>query len=121
MTGILNAIGCVFTAAGICAWVLGKIPDSSRLSEVWLAYFFAADICWMIADLISGDIWWIWWAVIAALSGRDWWDRWRKNRRKRRGLVLGAKSRALIDAMVRAMKERSRPRRVLRPVPGGTA
>lgn len=45
---------------------------------------------------------------------------WLSRRRKRRVPKLaGAKSRVLLAAVVRTMRERARPRPVLRPVPGG--
>lgn len=47
-----------------------------------------------------------------------WW--WRKRRDRKRALdALGAKSRALRDALVRKARDAARPRPVLRPVPGG--
>jgi hypothetical protein len=51
--------------------------------------------------------------VVAAI----WWNR----RRKRKGspLALGAKGRALRARLVQTLRERARPRPVLRPVPGG--
>lgn len=45
-----------------------------------------------------------------------WW--WRR-RRDRMKAALGAKSRALRDALVRRAREAARPRPVLRPSPGG--
>lgn len=46
---------------------------------------------------------------------------WRRNRRKGKKAprAYGAKSRALIAAMVARLRETARPRRVLKPVPGG--
>ena len=45
---------------------------------------------------------------------------WRSRRRRRRApRAYGAKSRALVAALVRKAREAARPRRVLRPAPGG--
>lgn len=46
-----------------------------------------------------------------------WW--WSRRNRKRSAGLIGAKSRALVAAMVARMRETARPRRVLKPVPGG--
>ena len=51
-------------------------------------------------------------AVLAVL----WW--WWRRKRKRLLSLLTGKYRYIRDAMVRVMKERSRPRHVLRPAPG---
>lgn len=46
------------------------------------------------------------------------WQHWRKIRR-RIAASLGAKSRALRDALVKRARQAARPRPVLRPAPGG--
>ena len=46
-----------------------------------------------------------------------WWLS--RRRRKRAPKAMGAKSRALLAAVVAKMRERTRPRPVLRPAPGG--
>lgn len=53
--------------------------------------------------------------VLAAAAA--WW--WRRKRRKRAPRAYGAKSRARVAALVMKTREAGRPRRVLRPVPGG--
>lgn len=63
-----------------------------------------------------------WWPVAAvyAVSALSGWDWWRKRRNKGR-LKAWASARAeqVKAAMVRTMRETAKPRRVLRPVPGG--
>jgi hypothetical protein len=54
-------------------------------------------------------------AVIAVIL--YWW--WRRKDRKRAASLIGAKSRALRDALVRRARETAKPRPVLRPQPGG--
>jgi hypothetical protein len=72
--------------------------------------------------------------LIGAASVRNWpsvvisvgyiaaavviWHR-RNRRRRRTAALIGAKSRALRDAMVRRVRETAQPRPVLRPVPQG--
>jgi uncharacterized membrane protein YfcA len=46
-----------------------------------------------------------------------WW--WKRKDRKRAASLVGAKSRALRDALVRRAREVARPRPVLKPAPGG--
>ncbi|HXJ24450.1 MAG TPA: hypothetical protein VNH17_02060 [Streptosporangiaceae bacterium] len=61
---------------------------------------------WMAADLAN-----------AGLAAVLWWLS--RRRRKRAPRAYGAKSRALVEALVRRAREAARPRPVLRPVPGG--
>ena len=55
-------------------------------------------------------------AASAAIGAWLWWRR--RKRRDRAAGVIGAKSRALRDAIVAKLREVARPRPVLRPVPG---
>lgn len=57
-------------------------------------------------------------AVVVAVVG---WHIWRRHRRERKRVagLLGAKSRALRDVLVRRVREVAKPGPVLRPVPGG--
>jgi membrane protein implicated in regulation of membrane protease activity len=70
------------------------------------------------ADILNG----VWqWSIlsfaVAAVMAWLWWHR--RKRRKRAGDALGAKSRALRDALIRRTRQAAKPRPVLRPVPGG--
>lgn len=71
-------------------------------------------------------------SVIGALTAGAWpraivyaviccgiaaWLWWRRKKRRSVAAMLGAKSRALRDAIVRRAREAARPRPVLRPVP----
>lgn len=58
-------------------------------------------------------------AANALVAAFFWWLS--RRRRKRAPRALGAKSRALLAAVVRTMRERSRVRPALRPVPGRAA
>jgi membrane protein implicated in regulation of membrane protease activity len=55
--------------------------------------------------------------VTAVAAAVIWWHR--RKKRRRAAALLGAKSRALRDALVRRARQSARPRPVLRPVPGG--
>ena len=52
------------------------------------------------------------------LAAFCWWLS--RRRRKRAPKAMGAKSRALIAAMVAKVRESAKPRPVLKPVPGGS-
>lgn len=54
-------------------------------------------------------------SLLVALAIR-WW---RSSKRRRAAALLGAKSRALRDTIVRRAREAAQPRPVLRPLPGG--
>lgn len=64
-----------------------------------------------------------WWAlaipsaVLAVWCVWDWWRRRRKRDRVRK--LLSERGRAVIAALVKRVREVSRPRPVLSPVPGG--
>lgn len=81
-------------------------------------YWAGCGIAGVVAGLTTSS-----WPVSAVSAGHIlvaaaiWWHR----RRKKRGAApLGAKSKARIEAMVRTMKQRARPRGAVRPVPGGS-
>jgi hypothetical protein len=70
----------------------------------------------------SGCIWahdWSAWGLGALISAlvalAIWW--WRRRKRRNVAALIGAKSRALRDAIVRKAREAARPRPVLRPAP----
>ena len=60
---------------------------------------------------------WLWAAGYGAVLAWWIWSFWRRQKRKRKRTLaaLGAKAKARIAAMKRAMRERARPRPVLRP------
>jgi len=60
-----------------------------------------------------------WTAFCATVNAWMAWDYWNRRKRKRAAALAGAKSRARIAALVRKARQAARPRRVLRPVPGG--
>jgi hypothetical protein len=56
-------------------------------------------------------------AISLAVALAVWWHR--RKKRRRGAALLGAKSKALRDALVRRVRQSGRPRPVLIPVPGG--
>jgi 4-hydroxybenzoate polyprenyltransferase len=60
-----------------------------------------------------------WMAFCAAVNAWMAWEHWNRRKRKRAAALAGAKSRARVAALVRKAREAARPRKVLRPVPGG--
>jgi hypothetical protein len=82
----------------------------------------AASCCYVTEGIVAGDPWLAALEVVIGVVAA--WAAWlnRHNRRRKRAArVLGAKSRARVAALVSAMRERARPRQVLRPVPQGDA
>jgi len=69
---------------------------------------YIAGRAWVPALLCAAN------ALIAALA---WW--WRRRKRRRAARLIGARSRALLAAVVARMRETAKPRPVLRPSPGG--
>lgn len=54
-------------------------------------------------------------SLIAAIA--VWW--WRRRKRRKVAALIGAKSKALRDALVRKVRESARPRPVFKPQPQG--
>jgi hypothetical protein len=113
-----------FTLVWACAWpplwagfwacVRRRLPV---LYSPYLAWAITAAVC-VIGYGIAGEF------VPAAISAFHvmlalvlWWLS--RRRRKRAPKLAGAKSRALLAAVVAKLRESLKPRPVLRPVPGG--
>jgi len=96
-------------------------------NAVFLASFFVPQRLDLPASLAGCVLWicagvaWRNWILVAigVLTAANETRRWWRRRRKRAPRSYGAKSRALLAAITRTMRERSRPRPVLRPSPGG--
>ena len=74
---------------------------------------------WAVSYLVSGPFWLaVPSALFAAAVALEWWRDRRRRRRKRAPRAYGAKSRALLAALVRRAREATKPRPVLRPAPG---
>lgn len=112
---------------------LGTITDLLTMSQI-VRYFATRDMAYFrkfngwgaifgtiagTAGLVDG-----WWAVaggfwvFAVVCAVIWWST-RRKRRDRARKAAGAKSRALVAALVKRAREVSRPRPVVRPVPQG--
>lgn len=109
-------------AVGLIASILGDLAARrSPLFAIWWYGAWAVLSTGLSAVLLAQGQWkWaLWMAICAGINGAYWWHHWNRRKRKRAAALVGAKSRARIDAMVRKVRERAAPRRVLRPVPGG--
>jgi hypothetical protein len=117
----MHVIVVVIVLAALAEIALEQVSRRHPLFGAWW-YGSWAVICGALFgyDIAAG--YWGWVPVMAASALINAWNCWRHwNRRKRRRAprALGAKSRARIAALVRKARETARPRRVLRPVPGG--
>lgn len=90
------------------------VRDVRRVGLHWLtagAVIMVVDFAaqeWLPGTLAAGNVLigaWIWWH--------------NRRRRDRAPRMYGAKSRALVAALVRKARQAAKPGRVLRPVPGG--
>ena len=81
---------------------------SSACGGIIVAFAGSPDLAWFTGSAVSL-------AVAVAL----WW--YRRRRRDPAARQFGAKSRALVAALVDRAREAAKPRRVLRPAPGGAS
>lgn len=118
MTGaVLDVTGITLILAGAFIQVTAARRERQG-SLIPDALYIAGNVALGFADIFSG----IWPLSLlnfgmATVLAWLWWRR--RKRRKRARDALGAKSRALRDALVRRTREAAQPRPVLRPVPGG--
>jgi hypothetical protein len=117
MTGIVFALlwTPLYTTAGVMVcrktgrswWLLPR-----TVSQGFLAAGFGTAVAY------GTDRIWVEWAIGSGwmLAGFLLWHH-RRRKRRRALALLGAKSRALRDAIVRRMRRERQPRRVLRPHP----
>ncbi len=116
----LVVIGCLLLGAG-SETVMRRIAVTRPLAGVWwygswavaetvLAALFAAEGRWEWAG---------WMGVCAVINGFMCRNHWNRRKRKRAAALAGAKSRARIAALVARVRQTVKPRKVLRPVPGG--
>lgn len=116
---VLGTLGCALVITEMVFWWRGD-PRPAMECAGW-ALFVIADILYAVGDLMRqrwGAV--AWDLILATYFAWLLWRRWRKHR-KTVAALLGAKSRALRDALVRRQREVARSRPVLRPVPQGGA
>ena len=96
----------VLVAAFMLPWIS---TDVRRLLSI------AGFVIFLAGDIVTRQ----WGAVVldVVVIGVIAWQWWRRGRGKRAAKILGAKSRALRDALVRKVRESARPRPGLQPVP----
>ena len=122
----LQDTGTVVAATGLASYLAELVMrwrGSPRPAMECAAYalFVIGDVLFGIGALMRSQ-WGLaaWDFALAAFWAWLLWRWWRK-RRDRITALLGAKSRALRDALVRKQRELARPRPVLRPAPQGGA
>jgi hypothetical protein len=122
LTVLFIAESCLLLAASAC-WALALLGRLERGWEYGWALCALLDGC-LAAGCVLQSQWPLaaWFTLGAAACAWSWRKHHRRHRRKRKiAAMLGAKSRALRDAIVRRAREAAVPRRVLSPVPGGAA
>lgn len=117
-----TALMFAFLALMVAAVILGLLGRWEHLHTFDAAISLVLGsglMSFAVSNLLAGD-----WVgalvstVLAVVVLWDWWNR-RRKRKDRAPLALGAKIKAIIDGMVRKVREAGKPRLVLRPVPGG--
>lgn len=112
-----DVIGIVFAAGWPPVFAAGCRWRGGRRLSFWVPWLVAA-VCTLLTQALARDYPA---AAIAAghavIAAAGWWL---SRRRKRRAPKLaGAKSKALLAAVVAKMRESLKPRAVLRPLAGG--
>ena len=113
----LQQIALGFATPPAIGWLLWRVRMFGASSFYWL--WCTSALGGMIGSLLPPPAW-----VQSASNGASlvlaaflWWLS--RRRRKRSPKLAGAKSRALLAAVVAKMRESLKPRPVLRPAPGG--
>ena len=107
---LMTAVVIPPLSSGATRWALGSSRDAFYCGWLVSALFGCG---WMMFHQQ-----WGWMGAAAGnalLAGFLWWRK--RRRRKRAPRAYGAKSRALIQNLVRRAREQARPRPVLRPLP----
>ncbi len=101
-----------FLAVGTLHFGAAILSDSRGLAGSAFGWLAAGAVLMAVSMMLYGD----WFAAsmnsAGALIAADVWRKNRRNRRKRRSLLglAGEKSRALIAALVRTLRDATRPR-----------
>lgn len=108
IASIAAHIAAVFTHR---RWPVGEVAEDVAL--------LVANIVYAIGALLRGQ--WEGVEISGAAVVIIAWHIWRRHRRERKQAaeLIGAKSRAIRDGLVRRMREVAKPGPVLRPSPGG--
>lgn len=111
---ITNAL-TVVVIPPLSSWTTHRLLRGSR--DAFYFGWIASAIVGGVYLLADGEhpVWTVIAGANAGLAAYLWWRK--RKRRKRAPRAYGAKSRALVDAVVRKMRQERQPRRVLRPLP----
>jgi len=99
----------------LAGWIpfIPSIPLPSADPTCW-ELMAAADVLWIASGILQRN--WPWVVIEVAFLVFSLWMRNRNRRNRRRARdMYGAKSRALLAAIVRKAREAAQPRRVLQP------
>jgi hypothetical protein len=118
---ICEVTGGIGWALQILVWFRHPGSEDRARAECWLAVVFgaasASGLGWALLVHNHAMAAWTGCCLVCSIWS---WIHWNRKRRKRGALAaMGAKSRALVAALVRKVRESATPRPVLRPVPGG--
>jgi hypothetical protein len=113
---LATTAGCVINAL-----VIGAATTRPMIGVLWYASGAVLDVVVAALAAAGGVPWWLvaWMGVLAVVNAWMARDYWNRRKRKRAAALAGAKSRARIAALVARARQAARPRRALRPLPGG--
>jgi hypothetical protein len=98
-------------------WATRRLLGGRALGGYWGSWI-TASVTTVLTQAAGGDLIAAAVAAVSTVFAAIMW--WLSRRRKRRAPKLaGAKSKAILAAVVARMRETLKPRLVLRPVPGG--
>lgn len=113
LTAPFNALGLIYVLRGFRHHDLearNRADGMFAIVDAILAVYFTLQGQRFLAGLFAALAVWLAW---------EWWRK--RKRRDPAARSLGAKSRARLAALVAKVRESAKPRRVLRPVPGGAS
>ena len=101
------------------AFVLTLLAKRISIRFSFFAGWWGGSAGPMVANMVAGSWGYADWNATSLGVGIAAWLLWRHRKRDRAPRAYGAKSRALIAALVTKVREAAKPRSVLRPAPGG--
>ena len=118
MDGLLNfLIGALLSP--VLAFALHLLARRSSVRFSFFAAWWGGAGVPMVVNSVAGNWGIADWEATSLGVGIAAWLWWRRRRKDRAPRAYGAKSRALIAALVAKAREATKPRPVLRPAPGG--
>jgi hypothetical protein len=98
------------------AWINWKSGKQPMFGYLWYGIWTVADVIVAAVALAQHNMaQTLLLAACAVINGIMWWQFRKRRKRKKAAALAGAKSRARIEALVRKVREKAKPRRVLKP------